>query len=117
MISTQSCILRSPARCYPYKVPVAAGSVRFFNGAVMGIVYFLFAAHLRKAGMFFHEDGFGAVGNPIMQSVLGSKHCLTKDISMVLESGSQGIQLLYKSSDLVKKATFNPKVDYFAPKA
>ena len=80
-------------------------------------IFFLFAAHLRKAGMFFHEDGFGAVGNHIVQSVLGSKHCLTKDISMVLESGSQGIQLLYKSSDFVKKATFNPKVDYFAPKA
>ena len=78
---------------------------------------FLFAAHLRKAGMFFHEDEFGAVGNSIMQSVLGSKHCVTKDISIVLESGSQGIQLLYESSDFIRKATFNPKVDYFAPKA
>ena len=98
-------------------MPVAAGSVRFFNGAVMGIVYFFVRGTLAQSRNVFSRRWIRCSGESHHAIRTGSKHCLTKDMSMVLESGSQGIQLLYKSSDFVKKATFNPKVDYFAPKA
>ena len=90
------------------------------NGAGMGNYFFCSRCTCATQNKYFDGIDFAALADFIkryMKTALGSQRCLTNDIPMILEPGSQGIRLLHEINIFARRCTFGRKVNSFDQKS
>ena len=78
----------------------------------MGMIFFCSRCTCATQNEYFDGIGFAALADFIikyMKTALGSQRCLTNDIQMILEPGSQEIRLLHEMNIFAKSALFEEK--------
>ena len=89
------------------------------NGAGMGNYFFCSRCTCATQNKYFDGIDFAALADFIkryMKTALGSQRCLTNDIPMILEPGSQGIRLLHEINTFCKIVHFWKKSQVFRSK-